>query len=593
MNVTNPGIHATLKGTVVYLRIVASDRDTTQTLTYQATGLPVGLSIDSTTGMISGVPTRVGASNVTATVTDRAGVSASVSFVWEVGDGPITGLNGLCVDDRSGGTDNGNPIQLFGCNQNGPQLWTMRSDSRLEALGKCMTIANNATADGTPIVLYDCGGAGSQVWQPQANGTLLNPASGKCLNTPNVDSGTQLALATCSGQGNQIWRLPTARAVTVTNPGAQTTAKGTPVDLPIVARTSNSGQSLTYRATGLPIGLSINTTTGAVSGTATATGVSYVTITATDGTGASDAAPFIWRIADGPITGINGMCVDDHYSDTANGNAIQLWGCNQTGAQLWTVRSDSRLEVLGKCMTIANNATAGGTPIVLYDCGTAGSQIWQPQANGTLLNPASGRCLNAPDSGAGTQLTIAACTSSTNQQWKLPTAPTVTLSNPGTQSNLIGTSVSLQIIAGTNTGDTLTYSAAGLPAGLSINSATGLIAGVPTTAGSSNVTVTATASGGTSGSASFVWQVLNPGTGPITGINGMCVDDRSGISDNGNAIQLWGCNQTGAQLWTVRSDGRLEVVGKCMTIANNGTQLTIATCTNSTNQQWSVPAKAA
>jgi hypothetical protein len=88
----------------------------------------------------------------------------------------------------------------------------VRSDGRLEVVGKCMTIANNATADGTPIVLYDCGTAGSQIWQPQANGTLLNPASGRCLNAPNSGWGTQLTIATCTNSTNQQWSVPAKAA---------------------------------------------------------------------------------------------------------------------------------------------------------------------------------------------------------------------------------------------------------------------------------------------------------------------------------------------------------------------------------------------
>src|ERR1700722_19154256 len=69
---------------------------------------------------------------------------------------------------------------------------------------------------------------------------------------------------------------------------------------------------------------------------------------------------------------------------------------------------------------------------------------------------------------------------------------TVTVTNPGTQTGTVGTAASLQIHATDSAaGQTLSYSATGLPTGLSINSSTGLISGTPTTAGTSNVTVTA------------------------------------------------------------------------------------------------------
>jgi putative Ig domain-containing protein len=78
----------------------------------------------------------------------------------------------------------------------------------------------------------------------------------------------------------------------------------------------------------------------------------------------------------------------------------------------------------------------------------------------------------------------------------------------------VGTAVSLQIHATDSaSGQTLTYSATGLPAGLSINSSTGLISGTPTTAATSSVTVTAKDTTNASGSASFTWTVSTSGGG--------------------------------------------------------------------------------
>jgi hypothetical protein len=89
--------------------------------------------------------------------------------------------------------------------------------------------------------------------------------------------------------------------------------------------------------------------------------------------------------------------------------------------------------------------------------------------------------------------------------------PAVTVTNPGSQSSLAGTAASLQVAASDSNGLTLTYSAAGLPPGLSINSATGLISGAPTTAGTYSVTVTVTDNTGASGSAPFTWTVTGAG----------------------------------------------------------------------------------
>ncbi|MET7383678.1 M4 family metallopeptidase [Streptomyces sp. NPDC005529] len=75
------------------------------------------------------------------------------------------------------------------------------------------------------------------------------------------------------------------------------------------------------------------------------------------------------------------------------------------------------------------------------------------------------------------------------------------------QTSGIGQDVSLQVDAyTTNTDASLTYTATGLPDGLTI-SAAGLVSGVPTTTGSSDTTVTVTDSTGATVSVGFTWRV--------------------------------------------------------------------------------------
>jgi hypothetical protein len=191
-------------------------------------------------------------------------------------------------------------------------------------------------------------------------------------------------------------RLPAApNTVRVANPGSQTSTVGTAVSLPIQAGDSDSGQTFTYKAAGLPNGLSINPTTGVIAGKPTTAGTYPATVTATDGTGVPDTASFPW-----------------------------------------TVRN------------------------------------------------------------------------------------TVTVRSPGSQASTgtVGTAVSLQIQVGdSDSGQTFTYKAAGLPNGLSINPTIGVIAGKPTTAGTYPVTVTATDGTGVSGSVSFLTLIFTGSSvfGPI------------------------------------------------------------------------------
>jgi O-glycosyl hydrolase len=89
----------------------------------------------------------------------------------------------------------------------------------------------------------------------------------------------------------------TGNTVTVTNPGNQSSTVGTAASLQVSASDSAAGQTLTYGASDLPTGLSINSATGAISGTATTAGTYAVTVTATDSTGASGSATFTWTVS--------------------------------------------------------------------------------------------------------------------------------------------------------------------------------------------------------------------------------------------------------------------------------------------------------
>ncbi|WNV82951.1 ricin-type beta-trefoil lectin domain protein [Umezawaea sp. Da 62-37] len=124
----------------------------------------------------------------------------------------------------------------------------------------------------------------------------------------------------------------------------------------------------------------------------------------------------------GPVHGYANQCLDNSQGNTADGNPVQIWGCNGTSAQQWAVGSGSTLHVSGKCLDVTSGGTANGTLVSLYDCNGTGAQVWLPQPNGALRNPQSGRCLD--DVGAsttwGTQVAIWDCNGGANQNWFLP-----------------------------------------------------------------------------------------------------------------------------------------------------------------------------
>ena len=124
----------------------------------------------------------------------------------------------------------------------------------------------------------------------------------------------------------------------------------------------------------------------------------------------------------GPITGYRGKCVDDAMSRTTNGNKIDLWTCNRTGAQNWTVRTNNTLTVFGKCMDIQGASSLNGAKIQLWTCNGGWNQVWVHQSNGELVNPHSGKCLTDPGYSTlnGTQLVLWSCAATANQIWHLP-----------------------------------------------------------------------------------------------------------------------------------------------------------------------------
>jgi Zn-dependent metalloprotease len=97
-----------------------------------------------------------------------------------------------------------------------------------------------------------------------------------------------------------------------------------------------------------------------------------------------------------------------------------------------------------------------------------------------------------------------------------PPADGVTVTNPGARTAVVGTAVSLQISASSSNSGALTYSATGLPAGLSISSSTGLISGTPTTTGTYSTTVTVKDSAAKTGTATFTWNVKPAGSSTCT-----------------------------------------------------------------------------
>ena len=229
----------------------------------------------------------------------------------------------------------------------------------------------------------------------------------------------------------------------LSNPGTQASLAGQAVS---VALTGDGSGTLTYTASDLPSGLSINSTTGVISGTLGSsddTSSPYdVTVSVSDGT-PSISQNFIW-------------VVSPHLTLFTPGD-----------------QSNSDNDVVSLQLTSLDGA--GST--VTYSASGLPSGLSFNSSTGLI----SGTLGSSDDTSSPYTVTISATdgtvnTSSQTFNWTI-TTPSITLNAPGAEYNLKGDTVSVPITASDANGDSFTFSASGLPTGLSIDSTTGIISG--------------------------------------------------------------------------------------------------------------------
>ncbi len=406
--------------------------------TFNVNSLPSGLSLNTSTGQISGTPTVAGAYSFTATVTDSNGATGSITY--------------------SGTVSVALPV----------------------ASAVSATVAANSSAN--PITLNLSGGAATSVAVASAAAHGTATASGTTITyTPTAgysgaDSFTYTA-TNASGTSS-----PATVTITVTAPtlvitpatlGAFTVGSAYSTTL------SASGGSAPYAfsASNLPGGLTLNPSTGIISGTPSVPGAYSSTVTVTDSNGAAGSITFSGTVSVAlPVASAVSATVAANSS--ANSIALNLSGGSATNVAIASAAAHGSAVASGLSITYTPSAGYSGADSFTYTASNA---------SGT-------------SSPATVTLTIS--------------APTLLVSPASLGAGTTGSPYSAAVSASGGTAPyTYSVTSGSLPTGMSLNAATGAISGTPTTNQTANFTLTVTDANGASGTQAYS---INIAAVPIT-----------------------------------------------------------------------------
>ncbi|MGX7825765.1 S8 family peptidase [Actinokineospora sp. 24-640] len=211
----------------------------------------------------------------------------------------------------------------------------------------------------------------------------------------------------------------------------------------------------------------------------------------------SDACNFTpARVAEA-IT-VNASTNTDARASFSNwGTCTDIFAPGQNITSAWHTGDSATNTISGTSMAAPH--VAGGAALILG----ASPSLTPAQVASAMVSASTPNKITSPGTGSPNRL-LHVSTSTP------PTGPSIT--NPGPQNSVVGTPASVKLSASGGTAP-YTWSATGLPPGMSINTATGQISGTPTTEGTYTVTATVTDSGNRSASTTFTWTVTKEGGG--------------------------------------------------------------------------------
>ena len=523
--VVNP---ATLPGGTVgsaYSRTVSATGGTgTKTFSVSAGVLPAGLSLSPSSGVISGTPTIAGPSSFTIRATDTIGAFGTRSYAVTINVG-IT-VNPASLPNGTSGTPYSRTVSATG---------------------------------GTGTFTYSVS-AGSL-----GGGLALNPTTGVISGTPTTAGVRNFTIRATDGNGTfgtRAYSLTINAAVAVSPATLANGTIGTAYSRTVSA-TGGSGSPYTFAVSvgTLPAGLTLNASSGVISGTPTSAATSAFTIRATDSNGAFGSRNYSVTITPAPVVvnpaSLPGGAVSAAYSQVVSATGgIGTYTFSRSAGTLpaGLLLNATTGAITGtpttagtRNFTIRATASGGGTGTRAYTVtisaaivvnpaslpgGTAGAAYSQSvtATGGTgtktfsissgalpagLTLSTSGLVSGTPVSGATSTFTIRATDvngASGSRAYTLTIAPAlITVSPASLPGGTTGTAYLQTVSASGGTGSfTFSVSAGALPAGLTLNPSSGVLSGTPTTAGPSSFTIRATDSGGSSGTRAYSIVIAAP-----------------------------------------------------------------------------------
>jgi Putative Ig domain/Glucodextranase, domain B len=616
---------STVNTAISPLSLSASDPDG-DTLRFSHTGLPFGLTLNQSTGIITGTPTSTGTFNVTVFVADNL-VPTSRSFVWTVtsGGSSDTQPSVAITSHTSGQTVTTSSITLAGT----------ASDSGLGNSGIASVTVNGAAATGgtatgsgtanwsrsvalssgsNTLTVVATDGAGNtrstqititsatyaasippmgaslsqNLASPQTTGTAITfTASGSGGVGPyeyqwylQLNGGAQTMVRAWSTATSYAW-TPTqagtyvisiwARSAGTTTNAAQATAQRTILinasvtsGTGVVARDTFTGSAGTWLTTHAPDvspgslwvqrqGATV-LQSGRVAAVSTNVGYGLATLEA----GAADGSVVVDVISTGntPFGGIVFRALDTNrllllrYAGNASIGLLGLFrrvnGSFELIDQITTAAiasgSTHRLGVQlngSQVQATWDGAVVLTRTVTDYQTATQHGLLWHsddPSAQfDNFAVTASGIAPSPPP----------------------PTNGPPLITGPSNQSHTTGTSVSVQIVASDPEGSALQYGASGLPAGVSVNTSTGVMSGT-ITASAGTYTVTTTASDGTTtATRTFIWTVTARASTALT--SGFVVRDTF-TGSSGTAVTAHAPDASPGSMWVQRQGAIANLV---------------------------------